>query len=169
MTLTTDLVRIAQQEERLQFDRFDADTAWEIGGRLKTAAEALGRPVAIDIALAGGQTLFAFAMRGMTPDNLDWIRRKKNVVLRYHRCSYAIGLELRQKNVTLRERIGVDERDYAAHGGCFPIRLRGTGCIGTITVSGLPQRQDHGLVVAVLAAYLDQPLAELALDEADAA
>ncbi len=169
MTPTIDLVRIAQQEERLQFDRFDADTAWEIGGRLKAAAEALGRPVAIDIALAGGQTLFAFAMRGTTPDNLDWIRRKKNVVLRYHRCSYAIGLELRQKNVTLRERIGVDERDYAAHGGCFPIRLRGTGCIGTITVSGLPQRQDHGLVVAVLAAYLNQPLAELALDEADAA
>ena len=169
MTPITDLVRIAQQEERLQFDRFDADTAWEIGGRLKAAAEALGRPVAIDIALAAGQTLFAFAMRGTTPDNLDWIRRKKNVVLRYHRCSYAIGLELRQKNVTLRERIGVDERDYAAHGGCFPIRLRGTGCIGTITVSGLPQRQDHGLVVAVLAAYLNQPLAELALDEADAA
>ena len=169
MTPITDLVRIAQQEERLQFDRFDADTAWEIGGRLKAAAEALGRPVAIDIALAAGQTLFAFAMRGTTPDNLDWIRRKKNVVLRYHRCSYAIGLALRQKNVTLRERIGVDERDYAAHGGCFPIRLRGTGCIGTITVSGLPQRQDHGLVVAVLAAYLNQPLAELALDEADAA
>lgn len=169
MTPITDLVRIAQQEERLQFDRFDADTAWEIGGRLKAAAEALRRPVAIDIALAAGQTLFAFAMRGTTPDNLDWIRRKKNVVLRYHRCSYAIGLELRQKNVTLRERIGVDERDYAAHGGCFPIRLRGTGCIGTITVSGLPQRQDHGLVVAVLAAYLNQPLAELALDEADAA
>ncbi len=169
MSLSQDLAAIALQEERLQFERFDANIAWEIGSRLKAAAEAQGLAVAIDIALHGGATLFFFAMPGTGPDNIDWIRRKKNVVARYHRSSYAIGLDLRQKNTTLREQVGVDDRDFAPHGGCFPIKLRGTGCVGSITVSGLPQRKDHALVVEVLADYLKQSLAELALADPDPA
>ena len=46
---------------------------------------------------------------------------------------------------------------YAAHGGAFPILLRGTGCIGTVAVSGLPQLEDHRLVVEVLEAVLADP------------
>ena len=55
--------------------------------------------------------------------------------------------------------------DYAAHGGSFPITLRNMGCIGAITVSGLPQRQDHALVVAVLAEHLGQEANRLKLPE----
>jgi uncharacterized protein (UPF0303 family) len=44
--------------------------------------------------------------------------------------------------------------DFAAHGGSFPIIVRGTGCIGAVTVSGLPQRDDHNLVVEALALLL---------------
>jgi uncharacterized protein (UPF0303 family) len=160
----SDLDRIALQEQRLQFERFDATTAWTLGTRLKEAAEAHGFAVAIDIQLHG-QPLFFYAMPGTTPDNVDWIRRKRNVVLRFQRSSYAIGLQLQQQQTTLEKQIGVDARDYAPHGGCFPLNLRGTGCIGTITVSGLPQRQDHELVVEVLAELLGQPLGDLALDE----
>src|SRR5215212_1082637 len=161
-----DLERIALQEQRLQFERFDATIAWTLGGRLKAAAEARGVAVAIDIQLHG-QPLFFYAMPGTTPDNVDWIRRKRNVVMRFQRSSYAVGLQLQQQQTTLETRLGVDTRDYAAHGGCFPLNLRGTGCIGTITVSGLPQRQDHELVVEVLAQLLGQPFSELALDELD--
>lgn len=42
------------------------------------------------------------------------------------------------------------ELAYAAHGGAFPIRLRGmdfTSPVGVIVVSGLPQEDDHQLVV----------------------
>ncbi|WP_245392519.1 MULTISPECIES: heme-binding protein [Meiothermus] len=42
--------------------------------------------------------------------------------------------------------------------------MQGVGCIGAITVSGLPQREDHELVVEVLAGYLGLPYEELALD-----
>jgi uncharacterized protein (UPF0303 family) len=163
MNLEQDLARIALQEERLQFDGFDATTAWTLGTRLRGVAEARGAAVAIDIQLHG-QPLFFYAMPGTTPDNSDWIRRKRNVVLRYHRSSYAVGLRLEQQQTTLYEKVGLDPRDYAPHGGCFPLKLRGTGCIGTITVSGLPQREDHGLIVEVLAELLEQPLDELALD-----
>jgi uncharacterized protein (UPF0303 family) len=164
MTLEQDLERIAQQEERLRFPSFDANTAWTVGTRLRAAAEARGLAVAIDIQVAG-HPLFFTAMPGTTPDNVDWIRRKRNVVLRYHRSSYAVGLRLRQQQTTLTEQAGVEARDYAPHGGCFPIKLHGTGCIGTITVSGLPQRADHALVVEVLAELLEQPLEELALED----
>jgi uncharacterized protein (UPF0303 family) len=42
------------------------------------------------------------------------------------------------------------ELDYVCHGGALPIRIKGlnfTNPIGAIVVSGLPQEQDHQLVV----------------------
>lgn len=158
-----DIEQIALQEQRLQFERFDATTAWELGTLLKTAAEQRGVAVAIDIQLHG-QPLFFFAMPGTTPDNVDWIRRKRNVVQRFHKSSYAMGLQLKQRGTRLDENIGISPIDYATAGGCFPLILRGTGCVGTITVSGLPQREDHNLVVEALAEMLGQPLDQLALD-----
>ncbi len=160
--LANDLARLALQEEQLQFDVFNHDTAWQLGTRLKQAVETRGKAVAIDIQLAG-QPLFFFAMPGTTPDNVDWIRRKRNVVQRYHRSSYAVGLELKKSQTTLLDRAGLAVRDYAAHGGCFPIWVRGTGCVGTITISGLPQREDHSVIIEVLANWFNRTLSELAL------
>ena len=165
-TLGDDLARLALQEEQLQFDTFSPDAAWQLGTRLKEAIEARGKAAAIDIQLFG-QPLFFYAMPGTTPDNIDWIRRKRNVVQRFHRSSYAIRLELRKKGLTLTEQSGLLLRDHATAGGCFPILLRGTGCIGTIAVSGLPMRDDHNVIVEVLAAWLNCPAGELVLGPAD--
>jgi uncharacterized protein (UPF0303 family) len=85
-------------------------------------------------------------------------------VLRFHRSSYAIGLKQERAQTSLQEKVGLDPKDYATHGGCFPILLAGTGCVGTITVSGLPQREDHALVVSVLQDYLHLAGEDLALD-----
>ncbi len=131
-------------------------------GSWASGSEALHSPIAIDIGFFA-QPLFFHAMPGTTPDNVAWLRRKRNVVRQFHRSSYAVGLWLKQKQSSLEER-GLDPRDYAAHGGGFPIFVQGVGCIGAITVSGLPQREDHELVVEVLAGFLGQPLDELALD-----
>ena len=160
-TIDTDLALLALQEEQLQFDSFNADTAWQLGTLLKEAVEARGKAVAIEIQLFG-HPLFFYAMPGTTPDNIDWVRRKRNTVLHFHRSSYAMGLELTQKKATLQEKTGLDLRNYATHGGSFPIRLRGT-FIGTITISGLPQRDDHSVIVTVLASWLRRPLTDLAL------
>jgi uncharacterized protein (UPF0303 family) len=103
-------------------------------------------------------------MSGTTPDNLDWIRRKRNVVMRYHRSSYAVGLKHEKAQTNLQDRVGLELKDYAPHGGCFPILLAGTGCVGTITVSGLPQRDDHMLVVSVLQDYLKLAAEDMNLD-----
>jgi uncharacterized protein (UPF0303 family) len=162
MTIDHDLEKIALQEKRLQFKHFDAGVAWTVGTALKAAGEKLNAAVAIDIQLHGFP-LFAYAMTGTTPDNWEWIRRKRNVVMRYHRSSYAIGLKHERAKTTLQGTTGLDLRDYSTHGGCFPIFVIGTGCVGTITVSGLPQREDHALVVSVLQDYLQLTGEDLAL------
>jgi len=163
MNIDQDLKKIALQEKRLQFEHFDSEVAWAVGTALKAAAEKRQVAVAIDIQLHG-HPLFSYAMPGTTPDNLDWIRRKRNVVMRYHRSSYAIGLKHERAQTTLQGGTGLDPKDYSTHGGCFPILLVGTGCVGTITVSGLPQRDDHALVVSVLQNYLHLAGEDLALD-----
>lgn len=164
MDYERDLARIALQEELLQFDKFDASVAWDIGSRIRALAASGGRAIAIDVTLAGS-LLFYCAMVGATPDNAEWIRRKKNVVARFHKSSYAVGLNYARRNTTLEARTGAPLSDYVAAGGCFPIRLRGSAAVlGSITVSGLPERQDHELVVQAIAEHLGTPVESVALD-----
>ncbi len=162
MGIDQDIEKIARQEERLQFKQFDAETAWAIGSAIKAAAERKKFAVAIEIQL-NGQVLFSYAMPGTTPDNWEWIRRKRNTVLRFHHSSYLIGLKHTRAKTTLQEKSTLDPKDFVAHGGCFPILLAGTGCVGTITVSGVPQRDDHELVREALQDYLQVAGEDLAL------
>ena len=163
MNFQADLEKIAVQERTLQFKQFNLQTAWDLGCRLTTLAEKKGIAVAIDVYL-GGRSVFFYSMPGTTPDHSDWVRRKRNVVLQFQRCSYAMGLNLKKDNASLADNHGLPLRDYATHGGSFPICLEGSGCIGVVTVSGVPQRQDHALVIEALAEQLGVPLAGLALD-----
>jgi uncharacterized protein (UPF0303 family) len=162
LNIDDDLARIAVQEERLRFSRFDAGVAWELGLALKHSAERRRARVAIDVSLRA-QPLFHCALDGATPDNTEWVRRKRNITLRFFRSSYAIGLELKGDGRTLAEKYGLSSTDYMAHGGSFPIRIAGPTCIGAITVSGLPQREDHDLLTRTLASFLGEDETALAL------
>ena len=162
MDIEADLARIALQEERLRFERFDPGVAWDLGVALKAAAEERGGGAALDISTPS-YTLFSHAMQGATPDNAEWVRRKRNVTLRFHRSSYAIGLDLLLSGRTFEEKHGLAADDYMAHGGSFPIRLAGPTVIGAITVSGLPQRDDHDLLTRTLAVFLRLDVESLAL------
>jgi uncharacterized protein (UPF0303 family) len=67
-----------------------------------------------------------------------------------------MGQLLKSKGQRIEEAYLLSESEYAPHGGCFPVIVRDTGVIGTITVSGLPQAEDHKLVVQVIRDYLAQ-------------
>ena len=58
---------------------------------------------------------------------------------------------------------GLQAIDYAAHGGCFPVHIEGVGIVGTITVSGIPQRDDHGFVVEQVCVFFGKDAVALAL------
>lgn len=162
MAITDDIERLLLQERALRFPAFDETTAFAIGSALRSIAHERSQPIVIDVRLPG-RPLFYSALAGSTPDNPEWVRRKSNVVMRYYCSSYRKGRELTLKGGALDESRGVSPLDYAAHGGSFPIHVEGAGIIGTVTVSGLPQRDDHNLVVEALAAHLGKPLADLAL------
>ena len=162
MGLNEDIEQVVLQERALQFPRFDAQTAWELGICLRDRARGRGLPVVIDIRRFG-HPLFYAALEGTTPDNVEWVRRKSNLVARFHRSSYSIGLSLKLKNDTLQQRYALPDADYAAHGGSFPITVAGAGVIGSITISGLPQRDDHELVVEGLCIALGREYASLRL------
>jgi uncharacterized protein (UPF0303 family) len=151
LAINEDLARIALQEETLVLPQFDHDVAWRIGVRLREMAVTRGLGLVIDVRRFGEQ-MFYCALAGTTPNNPDWARRKGNVVAHFHRSSYAMGLELEQKKISLEERYALPFREYAAHGGGFPIRVANGGVVGSITVSGLPQRTDHEFVVEALCA-----------------
>jgi uncharacterized protein (UPF0303 family) len=155
MTMTDDLTAIARQESELVFENFDETTAWNLGSRLRNLAVARSYNVVIEVRRFG-QQLFYCALPGAVPDQAEWVRRKVNVVTRFHRSSYAIGRELARSNSSLEERQGLPTIEYATHGGCFPIRVAGSGIIGCVTVSGLPQRTDHELVVEAICIELSK-------------
>src|SRR5580698_6042175 len=164
MAIAEDLAQIARQEAELLFPHFDHDTAWRLGLSLRELALSRKQSIVIDIRRFGQphQPLFYTALGG-TPDNARWVQRKSNVVARFHRSSYAIGLMLEQNNRTFADRYNLPDADYAAHGGCFPIHVEGAGIVGSVTVSGLPQREDHNLVVEALCLELHRNVEDLRL------
>lgn len=162
MTLEHDLQRLEEQHRRLTFAQCSADTVWQLGTKLKARAEARGAAVTIEIRIAR-ETQFFYAMPGTTPGNADWARRKRNTVDLLQKSSYHVGRELERDKTSLEAKMNLPSRDYASHGGSFPIQVTGLGCVGTVTVSGLPQREDHVLLVEVLAELCGVPLEDVAL------
>jgi uncharacterized protein (UPF0303 family) len=108
----------------------------------------------IDIRTANRRLYFA-ALPGSAPDNDEWARRKANMALRKQCSSLLCGERLKASGESVGQDMGLDPLDYAAHGGSFPVRVTGVGVVAVITVSGLPSRDDHELIVRVLASHLD--------------
>ena len=147
-----DLAIIAEQEARLQFTAFDSATAWLLGESIKRYCESNTLAVTIEIRLCR-DTVFFYAMQGTSPNNADWVRRKRNTTELHRRSSFAVGLAL-LKGETLESQSGLPTCDYAHHGGSVPIRVKEVGVVGTATISGLPQRDDHNIVVQTMAALI---------------
>lgn len=152
--ITPSVEELEKQERRLVFRQFTYDDAWALGSLLVEMARERQAPVAVDIH-RGGQQLFHAALPGSTPDNDAWIARKRRVVERYGAASYLVGARFRAKGTTFEESSRLDPDTYAAHGGSFPVTVENVGVIGSVTVSGLPQLQDHRLVVEALERFLD--------------
>jgi uncharacterized protein (UPF0303 family) len=147
------LERLIAEEAELQFTAFTLEDAWVLGGRLRAAAASAGHPVAIAIWF-GPQRVFHAALPGSSADNDGWLDRKHRVVERFGRASMLVGESFRAKGEEFDTHARLDARDYAAHGGVVPLRLEGGAVIGAVGVSGLPQQDDHDLVVEQLRAYL---------------
>jgi uncharacterized protein (UPF0303 family) len=160
-----DLAAIRRQEAQLVLPSLYAEDSWALGTIVRNLALERSLVVAIDVRRFGqpSQQLFYAAMQGTTPDNGRWIARKSNVVARFHRSSYQVGLHLGLGGMSFSEKYALPDDEYATHGGSFPLHVAGVGVVGSLTVSGLPQRADHELAVEALCVHLCRDYDDLRL------
>ena len=152
---------LKKQEEVLRFDKFTNDDALHIGNAIVQHAANKDKVVATEI-VVNGWTLFMFCMEGTSPANTRWLRRKRNF-LEYRRTSSLLGQKLMEEQKRTMSDVFLDENDYSDRGGAFPIRI-GNQVIGSITVSGLPDVEDHQMVADVLASYLRREIKSILPD-----
>ena len=143
------VAELAAEEQELQFRSFTNDDAWDLGSILVAAARERGAPVVIDVTRNGHQ-LFRAALTGSTPDNDTWIARKQRVVHRFGHSSLYVRQASIERGTTFEAEFDLDPAEYAAHGGAFPVLVRSVGPVGVVAVSGLPQLEDHRMVVTAI-------------------
>jgi uncharacterized protein (UPF0303 family) len=151
------LKQLLDEERELQFASFNEETAWQIGSRMVERCMKDKLPVTIDIT-RGDRQLFHASLRGASADNDEWVKRKVRLVNRFEHSSFYVGQSLKRAGKRIEEAYLLPESEYAPHGGCFPVMVKGTGMVGTITVSGLPQEEDHILVVQAIRDYLGREM-----------
>ena len=151
---TAMLDMVLTQESVLQFAQFTFEDGWKLGSLIRNLVLAHGGDAAVDVTV-GGVQLFRCVIGNPSPNNSRWIRRKSNTTLENSKSSLRVTLEMMLKGRTLAE-FGLPDADYVLSGGCFPLIIAGQGCIGTATVSGLPQTHDHQMVVNAIAEFLKQ-------------
>ena len=146
------MIEILQKhEELLRFKSFTNDDALCIGNSIVKYAQSHGKAVAIEI-VVNGWPLFLHCMEGTKPENIRWMRRKRNF-LEYRRTSSLLGHKILESQSRTFQDIALDDFEYSDKGGAFPIWIGGQ-IVGSVTVSGLPHMEDHQMVVDVLASYL---------------
>ncbi len=153
MSQVLTLEYLLAQEAEHRFETLDFDAAWTIGGLIRDRAAQISAPVAIEV-YAFGQVLFVSALPGSTADNLEWMRRKRNTVLRLGHSSMFAGLNYETSGQRMEQQNYIDHREYTDHGGSFPLLLKNGAIIGAVSVSGLPSHEDHALVVWGISQYL---------------
>lgn len=151
MTTQAALMLVKRQEIELVLAEFDEAVAFALGSAIRERALAEGMGIVIDIRTWDRQMFFT-ATAGTSADNAEWVRRKINTVRRFQRSSYRMVLE--RGEVPFPVQVGADPADYVIAGGGFPISVKGAGIIGSLTISGLPGRRDHGVAVDALCDHL---------------
>ncbi|MBI1173215.1 heme-degrading domain-containing protein [bacterium] len=151
MTAPT-LSELEGQEAHLLLPAFDETIACRLGSILLNLAQVRNLPVVINIRSAN-RTFFHAALPGSSGNNDNWARRKSNTALLTGHASLMVGMKNAASGRSLATE-GLSETDYADHGGAVPLRVKGAGVVAVATVSGLPQIEDHKLVVAGIEALL---------------
>jgi uncharacterized protein (UPF0303 family) len=151
MAAEDDIALVKKQEQDLVLAEFDENVAFALGSAIRERALKEGLSLVVDIRSWDRQMFFS-ATTGTSADNAEWVRRKINTVRRFQRASYRMVLERGEQPFSPQS--GADPADYVIAGGGFPIRVKGAGIVGCLTISGLPGRSDHGVAVAVLCDHL---------------
>ena len=141
------------EEKALVLPALDVAAALEIGQIAYELATSRGINPAIEVRI-NEWIVFHASLPGTDTTNDWWMGRKARVVLLTGHSSMHERVLAEETNFDWFAKHGVEEEQYAIHGGGLPINVAGKGLAGILLISGLPQVQDHLLGVEVLTEYL---------------
>ncbi|MFI3283637.1 MAG: heme-binding protein [Erysipelotrichaceae bacterium] len=139
---------ILAEEQTYRFETFNAEIALKIGNYIANKAIKHNMRIGVDI-YVNGRTLFHFLSDQCSPDNDQWLKRKKNMVLYFQHSTKFMVEKLKGNSSLLSTKYGLKEQEYALIEGGFPI-ITEFGVIGAICVSGLLPEEDHQMVIEAI-------------------
>ena len=150
---TPTLEELADEQAGMILPSFDLASAWQLGRRIHDVAAERQLPIGVEVWFGTAPAFFSL-LPGATPDNVDWVRRKSAVALRFAQSSLYMRLLCESKSVDFHARYRLPMEDFAASGGGVPIFVANVGVVGAAAVSGLPDVEDHALVISALRGLL---------------
>lgn len=136
---------ILKEQENLELTSFTNEDVFKLGKYLSEKSIKENLPIVIMIK-RNDDMVFFYANKGTSNDNIWWVERKLNIVKRFQKSSAYIDAKLKSRSTSFADFYG-DDKDFAATGGAFPIRVKNVGVVGAIGISGLDSNTDHNLAV----------------------
>ena len=151
---------LERQEELLRFDSFTNQDARRLGNILADIAAENPTPTTVRVCI-GDTVVFQYTDSPEEDVRLGWVSRKYNLIRKTgHSSMHAC---VRNRKLGELAELAADTDTYGFGCGGFPIRLKGeplteensvSSIIGCVALSGLPDPQDHDLVVRALEQFL---------------
>ena len=137
---------LREQERRLVLKVADLPTLTALARRMYE--DAVERSFPISISIRAGERLVAHACApGSTALFDDWAHRKARVVHLFGHSSLLVAMQHKAEDIDFYDKHRLPGHLYAPLGGAFPLQVEGVGLIGSVSVSGLVQLEDHAFVV----------------------
>lgn len=135
--------------KKIELDSFSNQLAFEMGMKIIDMAKSRHQHIAVEICRLN-YTVFMYVDDSLPVDKYNWLRRKANVAKQFEESSLSVKNDLMIGNMTLEKTFGLDGKDFLANGGSIPVFVKNAGMIGTITVSGLHDEEDHKIIIDAL-------------------
>ena len=144
--------QLLDEEQILKLPSLSNNDAIEIGQVAVTLGSQRKLPITIEVRI-GNRIVFHASLEGSKPKNDWWINRKVAVVMLNQHSTMFERVSAEERGVDWHQENGVTDETHAIHGGAIPL-ITDDGFKGILTISGLPQVEDHLLAVEVLTEFL---------------
>lgn len=148
-----ELQEVIKQEKELRLKSCTYQDGIRIGQTVFDMAVSRNLNVCCQVVI-GEFPVTRWFLDGTGSDNVIWLERKKNTVLKKQMSSLRCGMEA--ELLENREEWYADEEHYVIRGGGFPLYLQDGTFAGALCVSGLQHQEDHKLAAEALQIYLKQ-------------
>jgi uncharacterized protein (UPF0303 family) len=144
--------QLLEEESFLQLPSLRNSDALEIGEIATTLGNQKRLPIAIDVRI-GDRIVYHASLEGSKPESDVWIERKVAVAMLKHHSTMYERVSAEERRIDWHKENNLQDETHAIHGGALPL-ITDEGFKGVLTVSGLPQVEDHLFAVEVLAEFL---------------